>query len=110
MSKTISQTNDKTIVKANYKEQKYLRALYTGGTIADEAMKLLGNAGYKVYSNIPLVPEFKLSSVHESMKHTCIDLGEDEFTRGKPHPMIDPALRVERFIKESRKMKKWRSC
>lgn len=81
--------------------QKYLRALYTGGTLADEAMKMLGKEGYKIYSNIPLSPELKLSDVHKSFEHTCIDLGDDDFTVGKPHPMIDPASRVERLPREA---------
>lgn len=81
--------------------QKYLRALYTGGTLADEAMKLLGKEGYNIYSNIPLSPEYKLNDIHKSVKHTCIDLGDDDFTLGKPHPMIDPIGRVERLPMEA---------
>lgn len=82
-------------------KQKYLRALYTGGTLADEAMKLLGKEGYKIYSNIPLAPELRLENIHKSIEHTCIDLGDDDFTLGKPHPMIDPIGRVERLPKEA---------
>lgn len=81
--------------------QKYLRALYTGGTLADEAMKLLSKEGYNIYSNIPLSPEFRLQNIQKSKEHTCIDLGDDDFTLGKPHPMIDPIGRVERLPKEA---------
>lgn len=81
--------------------QKYLRALFTGGTLADEAMKLLGREGYSIYSNIPLTPDMKLDNIHKSVKHTCIDLGDDDFTLGKPHPMIDPSGRAERLVKEA---------
>lgn len=81
-------------------QQKYLRALYTGGTLADEAMKLLGKEGYGIYSNIPLTPELKLENNHKSREHTCIDLGDDDFTVGKPHPMIDPSGRSFRLLKE----------
>lgn len=81
--------------------QKYLRALYTGGTLADEAMKLLGREGYGIYSNIPLTPEMKLPDIRKSVKHTCIDLGDDDFTLGKPHPMIDPSGRAERLVQEA---------
>jgi len=83
------------------KGQKYLRALYTGGTLADEAMKMLGKDGYRLYSNIPLSPELRLEDVHISKQHTCLDLGDDDFTLGKPHPMIDPIARVERLPKEA---------
>lgn len=85
-----------------HSEQKYLRALYTGGTLADEAMKLLGKEGYQIYSNIPLTPELRLDNVNKSQKHTCLDLGDDDFTLGKPHPMIDPTGRAERLIKEAK--------
>jgi FdrA protein len=81
--------------------QKYLRALYTGGTLADEAMKMLGRSGYEIFSNIPLKPQLRLSDIHKSLKHTCIDLGDDDFTLGKPHPMIDPIGRIERLPKEA---------
>ena len=83
------------------KGQKYLRALYTGGTLADEAMKMLRTDGYRLYSNIPLSPELRLEDVHISKQHTCLDLGDDDFTLGKPHPMIDPIARVERLPKEA---------
>lgn len=81
--------------------QKYLRALYTGGTLADEAMKILGRDGVAIYSNIPLAPEMKLDNIHKSREHTCIDLGDDDFTLGKPHPMIDPTGRAERLASEA---------
>lgn len=81
-------------------KQKYIRALYTGGTLADEAMKLLDKEGFDIYSNIPLKPELRLKDIHKSEKSTCIDLGDDDFTVGKPHPMIDPMGRVERLPQE----------
>ncbi|PAB57423.1 FdrA family protein [Anaeromicrobium sediminis] len=79
--------------------QKYMRGLFTGGTLADEAMKIFMNH-MDVYSNIPLKPDLKLLDIHKSIKDTCIDLGDDDFTVGKPHPMIDPSNRVERLLKE----------
>lgn len=81
--------------------QKYLRALYTGGTLADEAMKLLCKEGFEVYSNIPLSKELALEDIHNSIKHSCIDLGDDAFTIGKPHPMIDPIERAKRLQREA---------
>lgn len=81
--------------------QKYVRGLYTGGTLCDEAMKMLTKAFGGVYSNIPLKPEFKLEDVNVGVENTCLDYGDDDFTRGRPHPMIDPSLRAERVVKES---------
>ena len=36
-----------------------------------------------------------------SQGHTLIDLGEDEFTVGRPHPMIDYSLRNRRILEEA---------
>ncbi|MEG1524176.1 MAG: acyl-CoA synthetase FdrA [Clostridia bacterium] len=82
------------------KSQKYVRGFYTGGTLCDEAMKLMiGNLGH-IYSNIPLHAEDKLPDARngKSREHTFLDFGDDEFTVGRPHPMIDPSLRAERVI------------
>jgi FdrA protein len=49
--------------------------LYTGGTLAAEAKTILGRAG---------------------VVHEVLDLGDDEYTAGRPHPMIDPAERSSR--------------
>ncbi|MBK5240295.1 acyl-CoA synthetase FdrA [Clostridium sp.] len=102
---TLSDAEIEEIVQGECKKfnsgQKYLRALYTGGTLADEAMKMLGKDGYRIYSNIPLSPNLKLDDVHISKEHTCVDLGDDDFTVGKPHPMIDPVARVERLPMEA---------
>jgi FdrA protein len=77
-------------------DQKYLRALFTGGTLADEAIKYLGEAR-PVYSNIPLTPDRGFEHLDGLNGHICYDLGEDEFTQGRPHPMIDPMTRTEFF-------------
>ena len=52
-------------------------------------------------SNIAMVPEEKIDGKQPSRKHTILDLGDDEFTVGKPHPMIEPALREERLLQEA---------
>jgi FdrA protein len=80
--------------------QKYLRGLYSGGTLAYEALLILADAGVECYSNIPLKKEYKLENSFISKQNTIIDFGEDEFTVGKPHPMIDPASRQDAILKE----------
>lgn len=81
--------------------QKYLRGLFSGGSLCDEAMDILHQRLPGVYSNIPLSPKWKLADAWQSRGHTCIDMGEEEFTLGRPHPMIDPRLRQERILKEA---------
>lgn len=80
--------------KAKKREySKYLRGLFSGGTFASQALYLLQPVLGPIYSNIPLSPEFKLKNSMKLEKNSIIDLGEDEFTFGRPHPMIDYSLR-----------------
>jgi FdrA protein len=81
--------------------QKYLRGLYTGGTLADEAMIIFEREGFAVYSNIQTNPDRILQDPHISCRHTIIDLGDERFTRGRAHPMIDPSIRAARIEKET---------
>src|SRR5205807_1119519 len=55
-----------------------------------------------VYSNVPLRPEWRLMGGHEG--HCALDFGADEYTRGRPHPMIDPGLRLRRLQEEASNM------
>jgi FdrA protein len=75
--------------------QRYIRALYSGGTLCYDAMLLLNDLVGAVASNIPLRPQLTLAANEMYRGHTALDLGTDEFTRGKPHPMIDPTLRLQ---------------
>jgi succinyl-CoA synthetase alpha subunit len=75
--------------------QKYLRGFYTGGTLADEAWMLVHQCTGAVYSNNHTDPRFVLTDPRCSIGHTIVDLGDDVFTVGRPHPMIDPSARVE---------------
>jgi succinyl-CoA synthetase alpha subunit len=79
------------------KRQRYIRGLFSGGTFCYEASALIGNA----WSNAPVDPSRKLKDVWKSREHTLIDLGDDVFTRGRPHPMIDHRLRNERLLQEA---------
>ena len=83
--------------------QKYIRGLYTGGTLCDESMKLLIGTLKHIKSNIPLSQEDRLDDARngKSISHTFLDFGDDEFTVGRPHPMIDPSLRAERVVQEA---------
>jgi succinyl-CoA synthetase alpha subunit len=83
-------------------EQKYLRGLFSGGTLCYEA-QVIWHAALKdpVLSNAPLKHENHLADSLHSIKHTCVDLGEEEFTVGRPHPMIDNDLRIRRLRQEA---------
>jgi FdrA protein len=82
-------------------EQKYLRGLFSGGTLCEEAMRIWGERLGAVWSNAPLKPECTLPDANQSFQHTALDLGEEEFTVGRPHPMIDNDLRIRRLMHEA---------
>jgi len=81
--------------------QRYVRGLYSGGTFCYEATLLLGQALGSIRSNTPVRPGDAIEDPWRSREHTVIDLGDDVFTRGRPHPMIDHRLRNERILKEA---------
>ena len=80
--------------------QKYIRGLFSGGTFCYEAQVLLSRELGTVWSNTPVNPANALSDIWRSREHTVIDLGDEVFTRGRPHPMIDQRLRLERIAQE----------
>jgi len=83
-------------------DRKYLRGLFSGGTLCDEAQLILKKSLGDCWSNTPLNPEFRLKDVWKSQGNTLVDLGDDEFTVGRPHPMIDFSLRNRRIVDEAR--------
>jgi FdrA protein len=80
-----------------------LRGLFAGGTLCDEAMVLAAEALGPIASNVPLDPAWALTEGLDTPGHVVVDLGEDEYTRGRPHPMIDQSLRIGRIVAEARR-------
>jgi FdrA protein len=81
--------------------QRYLRGLFSGGTLAYEALLILQGYLAGVYSNAPLNEDYRLTNSLVSQAHTIVDLGEDEFTVGRLHPMMDNDLRIRRLQQEA---------
>ncbi len=77
---------------------RYLRGLFSGGTLAAEAMAGFQTVLGPVYSNIG---DPRLDDPLISKEHTLLDLGEDVFTVGRLHPMIDNDLRIRRLRQEA---------
>lgn len=82
--------------------QRFLRGLYSGGTYCTEAQYVWKDAGIATWSNAPIDRKLALPHREASREHTAIDLGADEFTVGRPHPMIDFGARTERLLAEAR--------
>jgi FdrA protein len=72
-----------------------VRGLFSGGTLCSEAAAILAERLPRVESNAAAGRAVKLDPGEPPTTHACIDLGEEEYTRGRPHPMIDPVARAE---------------
>lgn len=81
--------------------QKYLRGIFAGGTFCYQTQQILQDAGIPVHSNTPLESKHKLLDSDCSIQHTIVDMGADEYTVGRPHPMIDGTLRKQRILAEA---------
>jgi FdrA protein len=81
--------------------QKYVRGLFSGGTFANEAAMILSNLIGKVFTNGKITEAHELRDPRRSTYHTCVDLGADFFTAGKPHPMLEPRMRRGRLMDEA---------
>ena len=83
-------------------EQNYVRGILAGGTFCYQSQQVFREAGILVRSNAPLDAKNKLRDSNQSVGHTIVDMGSDEYTLGKPHPMIDGTLRKQRILTEAR--------
>ncbi|MFW6773836.1 FdrA family protein [Nocardioides sp. CPCC 205120] len=79
----------------------HLRGLFAGGTLCDESMLIAEETLGDIRSNIPLRPELALPGDLRHDGHLMIDFGDDTLTQGRPHPMIDPGLRLARLADEA---------
>ncbi len=79
--------------------QHHFVGLYCGGTLCYEALDQLSALGV-IQSNL----KHDEHAIHDisTQYHTLLDLGEDEFTNGRPHPMIEPSLRNDWIIKAAK--------
>ena len=80
---------EKPVLPENMK----VRGLYSGGTLAAEAGMLISEA-------LGLGGLIKKEGyILDENGYIVIDLGDDVYTQGKPHPMIDPEVRIEMIKK-----------
>ncbi len=84
------------------KSQRYVRGLFSGGTLCYESLMILKPLLGEVYSNDPIEPKDKLAGDAPSKKNVCVDMGGEEFVEGRAHPMIDFSLRNARILQEAK--------
>ena len=83
--------------------QKYMRGVFCGGTFCEEAILVLEDIIGKIYSNTSLRPQMRLARAKLTKEHSLIDMGDEEFTKGRPHPVIDPEPCCWKIIEEAGK-------
>lgn len=80
--------------------QKYLRGIFAGGTFCYQSQQIFRKAGIKIYSNSPLDKQLKLADPDKSKENSVIDMGDEFFMVGRPHPMINGSQRALRILNE----------
>jgi FdrA protein len=79
----------------------FLRGLFSGGTLALEILHGVQLFLDPLHSNLAVSGVEPVADPGRSEAHTLLDLGADEFTVGRPHPMIDQDLRIRRLKQEA---------
>lgn len=70
--------------------RRWVRGVYSGGTLCAEAQLVMRAAGEPFWSNVPVAGAL---AARPASGHSFVDYGADEYTVGRPHPMIDPTVR-----------------
>ncbi len=78
-----------------------LRGLFAGGTLALEAVQGLAPFLYPLFSNLASDLAEPLTGQTALEGHSILDLGGDEYTVGRLHPMMDQQLRIQLIEKAS---------
>jgi FdrA protein len=97
----VAVTSDFSPLTSHLPAGSYLRGLFSGGTLAYEAVLGLQAILSPLYTNVPITDEQRLPDPLHSQAHTVLDLGEDVFTVGRLHPMLDNDLRLRRLRQEA---------
>jgi len=79
----------------------FLRGLFAGGTLASVSLLALSHFLDALHSNLTGPGIEPLEDISRSVGHTILDLGADEYTVGRLHPMIDSDMRLRRIAQEA---------
>lgn len=82
-------------------EQKYIRGVFCGGTHSEESVILLKGLGLDMHSNLSFGGAIPLKNPNFSEGNCLTDMGDETFTKGRLHPVIDPAILAPRLLQEA---------
>ena len=74
-----------------------VHGLFSGGSLCAEAQVVFRDAGEDVASNAPVAGVSGVTQADGG--HVMLDLGDDQYTCGRPHPMIDPGVRDDAIVR-----------
>jgi succinyl-CoA synthetase alpha subunit len=75
-----------------------VRGLFAGGTLAQETAASVARA---LGVDPSTVAGDRPGEVLRIGQHSMLDLGDDAYTRGRPHPLIDPRLRNAELVQQA---------
>lgn len=84
----------------------FLRGIYSGGALCREAAKVAlpmlaeGRADTRCSANFFMHGCALQSGTAPCAGHGFVDMGSQEFTSGRPHPLLNPAMKMERIVAE----------
>ncbi len=79
-----------------------IRGFYSGGTLCYEALLVLRDQAEEVRSNLQLAGVLPIENGEKRTGHLLLDLGHEQFTVGRPHPMIDLGPRCKQLVEAAR--------
>lgn len=80
--------------------QKYVRGLFCGGTHSEESILILRTLVEELSANVSFGGARLLDTPYVSVGNSLVDMGGEEFTKGRPHPVMDPSILNDRLMQE----------
>ncbi|XDZ50638.1 acyl-CoA synthetase FdrA [Neisseriaceae bacterium CLB008] len=93
---------DAILAQASPKAAPWVRGLFAGGTICDEVFYTVKAVSSDVYSNVAGPEAERIRFGQAPHHHAMIDFGDDDYTQGRPHPMIDATFRAQALIETAK--------
>ncbi len=84
-------------------DQRCLAGLFSGGSLAYEVLGKLIKFRPNISTNVHFPGQEPLNDCGKPVGDIVLDMGDDKFTRGRAHPMIDMDLRCQRLLEEARR-------
>ncbi|MBP6862650.1 MAG: acyl-CoA synthetase FdrA [Neisseriaceae bacterium] len=99
---TSAATVANVVSQASANAAPWVRGLFAGGTICDEVFYTVKAVSNEVYSNVAGPETERIRFGQPAHHHAMIDFGDDDYTQGRPHPMIDATFRAQALVETAK--------